>query len=244
MQPNLFVANNGQDLNKGQPSSVQPHNNRPPANAFHMEFLFDIRNNQIKAISNHTPNILGQDVSFLVGRSKDQLLALLPHEDVPVVTTLVSEIVNLLKGFSYSSLVSALITFEIRYALPTGIHKWLRFVVRLIPGDGGTINNIKGDVYDMTDESMVHNINCHIAYLDSFGVQAYRRFSATARNFDNLTPRDQKVLRLMCQGLTSKEIGNLLNISKETVDKTRKTLLSKTGTKNSVELITKYLNTA
>jgi DNA-binding CsgD family transcriptional regulator len=224
--------------------NARPRMDKLPGNIFHMELLFDLKTGQIKAVSNNSVGVLGQEVSYLVGRTADQLLALLPHEDQPVVGVLISEISRMCTALPYAGLLSTLVTFELRYILPDGIAKWLRLVIRMVPDDSGLINALKVDVYDISDEDSARAINGHIAYLDAFGNRSYKKFSGNTRNFENLSPREQKILRLMSEGLTSKEIGDMLHISKETVDKSRKTMLTKTGTKNSVELIARFLKTA
>jgi len=54
---------------------------------------------------------------------------------------------------------------------------------------------------------------------------------------DSLTQREIDVLRLVCQQLTSKEIGEKLYISKKTVETHKSNLLSKTGARNIAGLI-------
>ncbi|MDP4266696.1 MAG: response regulator [Bacteroidota bacterium] len=53
----------------------------------------------------------------------------------------------------------------------------------------------------------------------------------------NITNREKEILRLVSEGLNNVEIGKNLNISKRTVDKHRETLLYKTNTKNTAELM-------
>lgn len=50
--------------------------------------------------------------------------------------------------------------------------------------------------------------------------------------------REEEVLKLICQGFTNLEIGNMLFISQRTVDGHRANLLSKVGAKNTVGLVT------
>ncbi len=53
----------------------------------------------------------------------------------------------------------------------------------------------------------------------------------------NLTPRDFDILRLLCEGLATKEIAASLGLQQSSIEDHRKRLLHKTGTKNSTELI-------
>lgn len=55
----------------------------------------------------------------------------------------------------------------------------------------------------------------------------------------NLSAREIEVIRLLAEGLASKQIGVKLAISKHTVDTHRRNLLRKTGAKNTIELAIK-----
>ncbi len=52
----------------------------------------------------------------------------------------------------------------------------------------------------------------------------------------NLSDREIEIVRLLAEGLASKQIGSELEISKHTVDTHRRNLLRKTGSKNTLEL--------
>jgi DNA-binding CsgD family transcriptional regulator len=54
-----------------------------------------------------------------------------------------------------------------------------------------------------------------------------------------LSKREKQVLSLLIEGKLSKDIGDILNISKQTVDKHRKNMLHKNGLSNTGELIGK-----
>lgn len=52
-----------------------------------------------------------------------------------------------------------------------------------------------------------------------------------------ITERQLEVLKLLAEGRASKEIGDNLGLSKNTVDTYRRHLLKKTGSKNTQELV-------
>jgi DNA-binding CsgD family transcriptional regulator len=58
----------------------------------------------------------------------------------------------------------------------------------------------------------------------------------TTANTDLLSIREKEVLRMVCNGLTSKEIAGKLFISLETVKTHRKHIREKTGSKNAATL--------
>ena len=54
----------------------------------------------------------------------------------------------------------------------------------------------------------------------------------------NLTKRENEILNLICKGLSNQEIAKQLFLSPRTVDGHRANIISKTGTKNTVSLVT------
>ena len=58
---------------------------------------------------------------------------------------------------------------------------------------------------------------------------------------EELTAREKQILQLLIEGKLSKEIGIILNISKQTVDTHRKNMLHKNNLSNTSELIGKAI---
>ena len=58
---------------------------------------------------------------------------------------------------------------------------------------------------------------------------------------DDLTEREKQILKLLIEGRLSKEIGDILKISKQTVDTHRKNMLHKKHLSNTGELIGKAI---
>ena len=52
-----------------------------------------------------------------------------------------------------------------------------------------------------------------------------------------LTKREEEVLHMICKGHTTKEISDLLFISQKTVEGHKTNLLSKTNSKNTINLM-------
>ncbi len=63
------------------------------------------------------------------------------------------------------------------------------------------------------------------------------REGVSDKKYRLLTPREQQVLRLVAEGLTSKEIAKQLNIKAKTVENHRSHLMEKLGLRNRVELV-------
>ncbi len=59
----------------------------------------------------------------------------------------------------------------------------------------------------------------------------------------NITPKEQEVLRLLAEGLSTKQIASHMSISFHTVESHRKSLRMKFNARNSAEVISKALKT-
>ncbi len=68
-------------------------------------------------------------------------------------------------------------------------------------------------------------------------VKNIRSINVIESNPDDLSKREIEILVQICKGLSNKEIAELLNISKRTVDKHRENLLSKTHSRNTANLV-------
>lgn len=60
---------------------------------------------------------------------------------------------------------------------------------------------------------------------------------STIQNRADVSPREVEILRLICQELTMREIGEMLHLSEQTIQTHRKNLMKKTQAKNAVGLV-------
>lgn len=68
-------------------------------------------------------------------------------------------------------------------------------------------------------------------------VEDYRQQSQSTDPYDQLTPREREILKLIADGHTSQEVANLLFISLKTVMGHRTKIMDKLGLQNHTELI-------
>ncbi len=68
-------------------------------------------------------------------------------------------------------------------------------------------------------------------------IEDYRQKAVTSDPYDQLTPREKEILKLIAEGHTSQEIANLLFISLKTVMGHRSRLMEKLDLQNHTELI-------
>jgi len=66
--------------------------------------------------------------------------------------------------------------------------------------------------------------------------QAFSKRSQHKKEEVKLSKRELEVLRLICEGYSNKEIAEKINISQRTIEGNRSSLLSKTGTRDSLNL--------
>jgi DNA-binding NarL/FixJ family response regulator len=89
----------------------------------------------------------------------------------------------------------------------------------------------------------IENVQQNGAYLSSFTERSFANESFKHHKFQQqqiekgFSDRDVKVLQLLCDGLTSKEIGEYIHTSKKTVDLIRTRLLKAYKVKTSNELM-------
>ena len=83
-----------------------------------------------------------------------------------------------------------------------------------------------------------------LSYIGMDGEPSYLNVdvkSSFIESKETLSHREKQVLRLLVEGKASKEIGVILNISKQTVDTHRKNMLKKNNLSNTSELIGKAI---
>jgi DNA-binding CsgD family transcriptional regulator len=83
-----------------------------------------------------------------------------------------------------------------------------------------------------------------LSYIGTDGEPSYFNVNikaALTESQETLSPREKEVLILLIEGKLSKEIGEILNISKQTVDTHRKNMLRKNNLTNTGELIGKAI---
>jgi DNA-binding NarL/FixJ family response regulator len=69
------------------------------------------------------------------------------------------------------------------------------------------------------------------------GVQLGRVRAPARAGHENLSPREQQVLRLTVEGKSNKEVATLLHLEVHTVRSYRKTMMAKLGASNVAQLI-------
>lgn len=99
-------------------------------------------------------------------------------------------------------------------------------------------NDFKKAIYRVMDGSSYYSESIYpIIYNE------YKKEKEKKQFYEQLTKREIEILKLIIQEFTSTEIGDLLCISKKTVDNHRQNLLSKTQSKSTIGLVKFALKT-
>ena len=88
--------------------------------------------------------------------------------------------------------------------------------------------------------SAIRAVHCGGSFLHPSSAMAliedYRQQAKTGDPYDQLTPREREILKLIAEGHTSREIGNMLYISLKTVMGHRTKIMEKLSLRNRSEL--------
>ena len=88
---------------------------------------------------------------------------------------------------------------------------------------------VRGDYF--LDSSVSH------AVVENLMKSPLKEAKITDADYDTLTPREQEVMRLLAEGLSSKKVAEKLFISPKTVENHRANIMNKLGLHNTIELI-------
>jgi len=102
---------------------------------------------------------------------------------------------------------------------------------------GFLIKNINKDTLDKAILTVLNGGNYYSEELFRFFSRQVRHDKKSDAPDISLTRREKEILQLICEGLSNKEIGEMLFISERTVVGHKTNLLAKTNCKNSMSLM-------
>jgi|WetSurMetagenome_2_1015567.scaffolds.fasta_scaffold171419_1 DNA-binding NarL/FixJ family response regulator len=103
---------------------------------------------------------------------------------------------------------------------------------------GFLLKNINRDGLDRAIRCVIEGKNYYSEELMAIFARKYVEQDKKVENDADLTKRELEVLQLIAEGLTDQEIADKLFLSMRTVNWHRANLIAKTGSKNTVNLIT------
>jgi DNA-binding NarL/FixJ family response regulator len=103
---------------------------------------------------------------------------------------------------------------------------------------GFLIKNVSKDTLEKAIETISKGGTYYSEELFDFFTKRFGREGKVQGARVDLTPREKEILQLMAEGLSNKEIADVLYISERTVVGHKSNLLSKTGCKSALALLT------
>ncbi|MBK8502009.1 MAG: helix-turn-helix transcriptional regulator [Saprospiraceae bacterium] len=195
-------------------------------------YVLDYWKKEMIFIHPNASNVLDIDIDSL---DYSKLMLLVHPEDLPIV---MKSVLNSISYVIQNKVLNMLdhdvmINFRIRKGDGSYIH-----VVRQIRTTKcDKMGNLLQTVAMVTDVTQMKN-DKSIEFVTSEGLRGILENGPLKSNsLEGLTKRENQVLELLIKGLNSEEIGQILHISKNTIDTHRRNMLQKTGVKNTAELV-------
>lgn len=202
-------------------------------------FLLNVRKSKFEFVSPEIVNVLGYPIEFI---DVAFFVNLMHPDDLPVFLNFeaaVERFFNDLDGGKYFN-YKVQYDFRLKHAMGHYIRVMHQMVI--IQHDAQDIKTfvVYTDITHLKKETRPM-----LSFIGMEGEPSYINvdvlsvFTPTKNMFTN---RERKVVKALASGLSSLEIGELLNISKFTVDAHRKNILRKTEAKSTSEIIQKAFN--
>lgn len=154
-------------------------------------------------------------------------------EDLEDVISTDIRLINWLKNARNGTIKRTLLSAQFRFADRMGEYHLINRNSFIIKQDvAGKASCLYHFFVDVTDSEQFGRVKYRFQHPGK-----RRRVVARKSNIGiDLTKREEEILRLIVQGLSSQEISNKLYISKETVYRHRKNMIKKTNVKNTKNL--------
>lgn len=205
-------------------------------------YYFVLNHHDLKCehVSKEVEDIMGYnpsefDVLFMNGR--------IHPDDRSWFLSIGTKIVDFFSKLSIEKLLKYKVRYDIRYRKKNGDYARILYQGILIEHDenGRFLRtlNIHTDITYLKEEGKPS-----LSFIGVDGEPSYRNVASKnhfVESKEELTLREKQVLKLLIEGKFSKEISNILKISKQTVDTHRKNMLHKNELSNTGELIGKAI---
>lgn len=202
-------------------------------------FLLNVRKSKFEFVSPEIVKVLGYpieniDVAFFVN--------LMHPEDLPVFLNFEAAVENFFNSLDVNKYFKYKVQYDFRLKHANGQYIRVMHQMVIVKHDAQDIKTfvVYTDISNFKKESRpilsFVGMEGELSYIN---VDVLNIFTPTKNVF---TKREREVVKALSAGLSSFEIGELLNISKLTVDAHRKNILRKTEAKSTNEIIQKAFN--
>ncbi len=203
-------------------------------------FVFNFNNYQFDLISAGVKKMLGYDPAEI---TTELFMDRIHPDDRPWFLAFEKQTAEFLSGLPIDKLMKYKVRYDFRMRRKDGIYIRILHQVAIVEHDekGGIIRTL-GVHTDITH--LKPDGKPVMSYIGMDDEPSYENIDATGtfpEGKQTLTYREKQILAYLIEGKLSKEISDLLNISKQTVDTHRKNMLRKNSLNNSGELIAKAI---
>jgi DNA-binding CsgD family transcriptional regulator len=208
-------------------------------------YIVDFYDRQIKYMNPNIKNILGFDPDTV---EFDDIIGAIHPDDINYVTKAESTVLKLIyDDIGREKSTRYKMSYCFRFKTVDGSYQLFQHQAIILTTDAegrfAKSLNIHTNINHLTN-----NNNYKASLIGILGEPSY--FNIDVYNAENIaatldypfTKRELEIIRMISEGLTSKQVGQKLSISEETVKTHRRNLLSKSGAKNLSQLISKCIH--
>lgn len=204
------------------------------------QFIFDFPSRSFDYVSDDTQHILGIPPNDF---NPEILFGKIHSDDVPHFQHCEELAGYFLLDFIPRELLPFYkVSYQFRHQMPNGNYSlFLRQSITLSTDELGNMSKTMSNHSDISH--ITNNNNKKVSFIDIRGQKSYFNIStkkdlhASPTEKITLSNREIDVIKLITEGLSSKEIGQHLFISFDTVRTHRKNVLRKTGMKNMPQVV-------
>lgn len=208
-------------------------------------FVFDFTINKFLFLEDTCEQILGLPSQYFLSNDAEHFIARVHPEDCKVIQKqVIGNSLKCLHALNIQEYSHYFISYNYRFKTEEGEYKHIFQRFNYIPGEEpGKVYGLAGIIMDISsfkfDNVIIHTIEKHPSPLNASHEVIYKK--AYSVSDDVMKPllsfREVDILKYIANGLASKQIAAIMNISINTVNNHRKNMLQKTNCKNSSELI-------
>lgn len=203
-------------------------------------WIFNLQTHSLEVISDEMTTVLGYEKDEL---TLETLLAIVHPDDRPYYLNFENRTSEFFASLPVEKLMKYKVRHDFRLRRKDGHYvRLLHQIIVIQHDDAGRIMrslSFETDITHLKPEGKPT-----LSFIGLGGEPSYVNVDVEnifAVNKEILSKREKQILLLIMEGKLSKEIGQLLHISKQTVDTHRNNMLAKCGAANSSELIVKAI---
>ncbi|MEO6358260.1 MAG: LuxR C-terminal-related transcriptional regulator [Ferruginibacter sp.] len=199
----------------------------------HNSWSFDLVSKEVEQVLGYAP----AEVNF------NFLLEIMHPEDKPWFLDFGTNMISFFSKFPIEKIIKYKLRYDIRYRKKNGDYARILYQGIIIEHDNsGKI--LRTFVVNTDISYLKYEGKPTLSFIGLDGEPSYVDVDIKNNFIEStnpLTEREKEIIRLLIEGKLSKEIGSILNISKQTVDTHRKNMLRKNNLSNTGELIGKAI---